>query len=85
MHDLTGFQIDPVVDPTTRASRSDPKFTDAVIAQTGPNADPRIADLFTAFVLHMHTLCREMNITAPELQTVMQFVCLKFYPTGYQG
>lgn len=44
----------------------DPNFTDAVIAATGPNANPRLREVITALVRHVHDFAREVNLTTDE-------------------
>ena len=44
----------------------DPNFTDAVIAATGPKADPRLREVITALVRNVHDFAREVNLTTDE-------------------
>jgi catechol 1,2-dioxygenase len=44
----------------------DPTFTDAVIAATGPNANPRLREVMTALIRHVHDFAREVNLTTDE-------------------
>lgn len=51
---------------TTKASRFNPKFTDAVIAATGPKANPRLAQVMPSLLKHLHDFARENEITVDE-------------------
>ena len=44
----------------------DPTFTDAVIAATGPNANPRLREVMTALIRHVHDFAREVDLTTDE-------------------
>lgn len=44
----------------------DPNFTDSVIAATGPKASPRIRQVMTSLIKHVHDFARENDITVSE-------------------
>ena len=44
----------------------DPNFTQNVIDATGPNADPRIKEVMTGLIRHLHDWAREVELTADE-------------------
>lgn len=44
----------------------DPNFTPSVIAATGPNAHPRLAQIMPALIRHVHDFAREVNLTTDE-------------------
>ena len=44
----------------------DPTFTDSVIAATGPKANPRLREVMTALIRHVHDFAREVNLTTDE-------------------
>ena len=44
----------------------DPTFTDNVIAATGPKASPRLREVMTALIRHVHDFAREVQLTTDE-------------------
>lgn len=44
----------------------DPGFTDMVIAATGSNANPRLKEVMTALIRHVHDFAREVQLTTDE-------------------
>lgn len=44
----------------------DPNFTSSVIAATGPNCSPRLREVMTALIRHVHDFAREVNLTTDE-------------------
>ncbi|KAK4650662.1 hypothetical protein QC762_709460 [Podospora pseudocomata] len=58
----------------------DPTFTQKVIAATGPNANPRLAQIFPSLVRHLHDFAREVNLTVGEWSTAVDFVWLPRLP-----
>lgn len=52
----------------------DPTFTDAVIAATGPKADPRLREVMTALIRHVHDFAREVNLTTDEYMAGVQML-----------
>ncbi|RYP49179.1 hypothetical protein DL768_005057 [Monosporascus sp. mg162] len=44
----------------------DPRFTDRVIAATGPGAHPRLAQIMPSLVRHLHDFAREVGLTVDE-------------------
>ena len=44
----------------------DPTFTDNVIAATGANCNPRLKEVMTALIRHVHDFAREVNLTTDE-------------------
>lgn len=62
---------------TTKASRFNPKFTDAVISATGPKANPRLAQVMPSLLRHLHDFARENEITVDEWIAAVNMVrCL---------
>ncbi|KAK3902353.1 catechol 1,2-dioxygenase [Staphylotrichum tortipilum] len=49
-------------------------FTDAVIAATGPNANPRLAAIMPSLVRHLHAFAREVNLTVAEWSAAVDFL-----------
>ena len=47
-------------------SRFDPNLTPSVINAIGPNANPRIKQLISSLVQHLHDFCRENEVTIDE-------------------
>ena len=39
---------------------------DAVIESFGPDTDPRLREILTALVRHLHAFAREVELTIPE-------------------
>ncbi|KAI0200495.1 Intradiol ring-cleavage dioxygenase [Astrocystis sublimbata] len=48
------------------SSKYDPNFTDNVIAATGRNANPRLAQAMPALLRHLHDFAREIDLTVAE-------------------
>jgi len=44
----------------------DPAFTDKVIAATGPKASPRMRQVMTSLIRHLHDFARETDLTVSE-------------------
>ena len=44
----------------------DPSFTPSVIAATGPKCTPRMREVMTALIQHVHDFAREVNLTTDE-------------------
>lgn len=47
-------------------SRFDPNLTPSVINAIGPNANPRLKQLISSLVQHLHDFCRENEVTIDE-------------------
>ncbi|ORY69825.1 Intradiol ring-cleavage dioxygenase [Pseudomassariella vexata] len=54
--------------------RYDTKFTDAVIAATGPNANPRLAQIMPSLLRHLHDFAREVDLTVAEWTTGVDMI-----------
>jgi catechol 1,2-dioxygenase len=52
----------------------DPTFTDTVIAATGLNANPRLAEVMPDLIRHLHDFARESKITVAEWTAAVDFV-----------
>lgn len=52
----------------------DPTFTDRVIAASGPNAHPRLAEVMPSLLRHLHDFAREVNLTIGEWTAAVDFV-----------
>jgi catechol 1,2-dioxygenase len=50
------------------------KFTDTVITAMGPKTSPRVRDVMTALIRHMHDFAREVKLTTPEYLAACDFV-----------
>lgn len=57
----------------------DPYFTEKVIAATGPNAHPRLAQVMPSLVRHLHDFAREVNLTVAEWSAAVDMVCHPFF------
>lgn len=51
---------------TKHDERFDPRFTDHVIAATGPNASARLKEVMPSLIRHVHDFAREVNLTTEE-------------------
>ncbi|RYP11662.1 hypothetical protein DL765_007652 [Monosporascus sp. GIB2] len=52
--------------PEDQKPKYDPRFTDRVIAATGPGAHPRLAQIMPSLVRHLHDFAREVDLTVDE-------------------
>ncbi|RMZ79711.1 hypothetical protein DV738_g3147, partial [Chaetothyriales sp. CBS 135597] len=50
----------------TQHSKYDPNFTRNVIAAAGPNAHPRVKEVVSSLIRHLHDWAREIDLTADE-------------------
>jgi len=64
---------------STNVSRFNPHFTDAVIAATGPKANPRLAQIMPGLIRHLHDFARENEITIDEWTAAVEMVWLPTY------
>ncbi|KXL44364.1 hypothetical protein M433DRAFT_81566 [Acidomyces richmondensis BFW] len=55
-----------VVNEEKNKTQYDHTFTEAVIAATGPKANPRLREVITALIRHVHDFAREVNLTTDE-------------------
>jgi len=61
---------------STKTSRFNPEFTDAVIAATGPKANARLAQVMPSLLRHLHDFARENEITVDEWTAAVEMVCV---------
>ncbi|KAL0931766.1 catechol -dioxygenase 1 [Colletotrichum truncatum] len=52
----------------------DPDFTDRVIAATGPDANPRLAQIMPSLLRHLHDFAREVDLTVAEWMAGVQII-----------
>jgi catechol 1,2-dioxygenase len=52
----------------------DASFTGKVVAATGPNANPRLAQVMPSLVRHLHAFAREVDLTVAEWTAAVEFV-----------
>jgi catechol 1,2-dioxygenase len=52
----------------------DPEFTDGVINATGPKADPRLREVMSALIRHMHDFAREVDLTTDEWMAAVNMI-----------
>jgi len=50
------------------------KFTELVINAMGPKTSPRVREVMTALIRHMHDFAREVKLTTPEYLAACDFV-----------
>lgn len=55
-------------------SKYDAKFTDRVIAATGPKANPRLAQIMPSLLRHLHDFAREVDLTVAEWTAGVEMV-----------
>ncbi|KAK7746498.1 hypothetical protein SLS53_002457 [Cytospora paraplurivora] len=58
----------------TKKPQYDPNFTDSVIAATGPKASPRIRQVISSLIRHVHDFARENDITVAEWMQGVEFL-----------
>ena len=56
------------------AARFDPNFTDMVINATGPKTTPRMREVMTALIRHLHDFAREVELTVDEWMEGVQMI-----------
>lgn len=54
--------------------RFDPNFTDNVIKAMGPKTSPRMRQVMTSLIRHVHDFARENEITVDEWMTGVNFI-----------
>lgn len=59
----------------SKAHKFNPNFTQQVIAATGPNADPRVKQLTSSLIQHLHDFARENELTIDEWMMGVELVC----------
>jgi catechol 1,2-dioxygenase len=57
-------------------SKYNPTFTQSVINATGPKASPRVRQLTTSLIQHLHDFARENELTVDEWMTGVELVPL---------
>uniref|UniRef100_UPI00325BA0A6 dioxygenase n=1 Tax=Klebsiella pneumoniae TaxID=573 RepID=UPI00325BA0A6 len=50
------------------------QVTDAVLAAMANTSDPRLAEIMTSLVKHLHGFAREVRLTEPEWEKAIEFV-----------
>jgi catechol 1,2-dioxygenase len=78
---IPDFSLRMAADAKARVQKSkkqqlsyDPYFTEKVIAATGPNAHPRLAQVMPSLVRHLHDFAREVNLTVAEWTAAVDMV-----------
>ena len=59
---------------TTLAELSMDKFSESVINAMGPKTSPRVREVMTALIRHMHEFAREVKLTTPEYLAACDFL-----------
>lgn len=54
--------------------RFDPTFTDRVIKAMGPKTSPRMRQIMTSLIRHVHDFARENELTVDEWMTGVNFI-----------
>lgn len=54
----------------------DPNFTENVIAAMGPKTSPRMREVMTSLIRHLHDFARETNLTVSEWMAGVELVFL---------
>lgn len=60
------------------AHKFNPHFTQSVINATGPKATPRVRQLTSSLIQHLHDYARENELTVDEWMAGLELVCLPF-------
>lgn len=55
-------------------AKYDQSFTQNVINTTGPNASPRVKQIFASFFTHLHDFIREIELTPDEWMASVHFL-----------
>lgn len=58
----------------SKAHKFNPNFTQQVIAATGPNASPRVKQLTSSLIQHLHDFARENELTVDEWMMGVELV-----------
>lgn len=56
--------------------KHDPNFTNNVISAMGPKASPRMREVMTGLIRHLHDFARETNLTVSEWMAGVEMVPL---------
>ena len=71
---------DKANESSTKTSRFDPLFTEAVVNATGPKANPRLRKVMASLTTHLHDFCRENEITVDEYMAGLDLVSVCNHP-----
>ena len=52
----------------------DPNFTNNVVSAMGPKASPRMREIMTGLIRHLHDFARETNLTVSEWMAGVELV-----------
>ena len=63
-----------MADATNVASRFDPNFTQHVIEAMGPKTTPRLRQVMTSLIRHVHDFARETELTVDEWMAGVQLI-----------
>lgn len=64
----------------SKAHKFNPTFTQTVINATGPKATPRVRQLTTSLITHLHDFARENELTIDEWMAGVELVWPIEYP-----
>ncbi|KAK4493878.1 hypothetical protein PRZ48_015063 [Zasmidium cellare] len=65
----------PIANMSTKgASRFDPTFTQKVIESMGPKTSPRMREVMSALIPHLHDFAREVELTVDEWMAGVQLI-----------
>lgn len=56
------------------AQRFDPDFTQSVVDAMGPNTSPRLREIMTCLIPHLHDFVREVQLTTDEWMAGVQLL-----------
>jgi len=59
---------------TGGAARFDPNFTQHVIDATGPKTSPRMREVMSSLIRHLHDFAREVELTVDEWMEGVQLI-----------
>lgn len=72
--------FDGVYDGPDPENKYDLTLTDKVIAATGPNALPRLAQIMPSLIRHLHDFAREVDLTVDEWTAGVELVSMTNCP-----
>ncbi|KAI5198054.1 putative dioxygenase [Aureobasidium subglaciale] len=61
-------------DTLNGAGHYDPNFTSHVISAIGPNTDPRLREVMTSLIQHIHDFAREVHLTVDEWTSAVTLI-----------
>ena len=73
-HGNANAQMNGVPPKSSGTEKFDPVFTENVIKAMGPKTDPRMREVMTALIRHVHDFAREVELTVDEWMAGVQLI-----------